>query len=280
MKKLYTLLSVLALTATASAQTNLVENGGFENWSGTNPTGFDPVGNGTTGFSGNNFLTKETTIVHSGSNSAKHQSQENTQSLEYSELIDVTPGTTYTLTYWYLDNSTTAKSRIWSAWLPSDSTTALDNDADILRPQSQNDPEFGFSSDSPNWVKKELVLTAPAGAARFRFQVRTNRQTTNQSGGFIYYDDLSFVQGNVASVKDNAISGLKMFPNPLTGTTLNILSDNNDVKTVAIFDVLGKQVVSTKTTTGAVNVSNLSSGVYMVKITEAGKTSTRKLVVK
>lgn len=88
------------------------------------------------------------------------------------------------------------------------------------------------------------------------------------------------VTAGTANVKDNAISGLKMFPNPLTGSVLNITSNNNDVKTVAIFDVLGKQVVNTKTTTGAVNVANLSSGVYMVKITEAGKTSTRKLVVK
>lgn len=103
------------------------------------------------------------------------------------------------------------------------------------------------------------------------------------AGGTFSIDDV-VITGNVepgtANVKNNAISGLKMFPNPLTGNVLNITSNNNDVKTVAIFDVLGKQVVNTKTVNNTVNVSGLTSGVYMVKITEAGKTSTKKLVVK
>lgn len=83
-----------------------------------------------------------------------------------------------------------------------------------------------------------------------------------------------------ASVKQNSISSLKMFPNPLSGNILNITSDANAPKTVAIYDVLGKQVINTVTTNGTVNVANLKAGVYIVKITEEGKTATRKLVVK
>ncbi len=83
-----------------------------------------------------------------------------------------------------------------------------------------------------------------------------------------------------ASVKQNNLSTLKIFPNPLSGGILTITSSANASKAVAIYDVLGKQVVNTVTTTGTVNVSNLTSGVYIVKITEEGKTATRKLVVK
>ncbi|NDI97908.1 T9SS type A sorting domain-containing protein [Flavobacterium sp. LaA7.5] len=83
-----------------------------------------------------------------------------------------------------------------------------------------------------------------------------------------------------ASIKQNNISTLKIFPNPLSGSVLTITSDANAAKTVAIYDVLGKQVINTVTTTGTVNVSNLTSGIYIVKITEEGKTATRKLVVK
>jgi hypothetical protein len=81
-------------------------------------------------------------------------------------------------------------------------------------------------------------------------------------------------------IKDNSIAGFKMYPNPLTGNVLNITSNSNADKTVAIFDVLGKQVVNAKVTDGTVNVSNLTAGVYIVKVTEEGKTATRKLVVK
>jgi len=81
------------------------------------------------------------------------------------------------------------------------------------------------------------------------------------------------------SVKDNAIAGLKVYPNPVTNGKLFISTDANTEKSVVIFDVLGKQVVNT-TATESVNVSNLKGGVYIVKITEEGKTATRKLVIK
>ena len=86
---------------------------------------------------------------------------------------------------------------------------------------------------------------------------------------------------NTCSLGDNenTIAGLKVYPNPVTNGKLFITTDSNVEKTVAIYDVLGKQVVNT-TATESVNVSNLKGGVYIVKITEEGKTATRKLVIK
>lgn len=83
-----------------------------------------------------------------------------------------------------------------------------------------------------------------------------------------------------ASVKDSNIAGLSVYPNPVSTGVLFVTSDNSAEKSVAIFDVLGKQVVNAATVNGAVNVSNLNAGVYIVKVTEEGKTATRKLVVK
>lgn len=78
----------------------------------------------------------------------------------------------------------------------------------------------------------------------------------------------------------DAIAGLSLFPNPVSGNVLNITSAANLDMNVVIFDVLGKQVINTKVTNNTVNVSNLNAGVYIVKVTEDGKTATRKLVVK
>ncbi|PZO34540.1 MAG: hypothetical protein DCE86_01930 [Flavobacteriaceae bacterium] len=91
-------------------------------------------------------------------------------------------------------------------------------------------------------------------------------------------DDIKLT-GNSLGVKENNIAGLKVYPNPVMNGKLFIASDANIEKTVAIYDVLGKQVVNT-TTTDLVNVSNLKGGVYIIKITEEGKTATRKLVIK
>lgn len=271
MKKFYILLAALSLTTVAAtAQQNLIVNGNFENWTAANPENFEKVG--TTVFY-NDLITKETTISRSG-NAVKQQSkpQGSTQYLEYGDLIPVTAGVSYTISYWYLDNSTQARTRLWSSWLDA-SNTALGT---TLQSAIQ---EATYSTDSPNWVNKVVTVVAPAGATAIRYQIREYHQD-NTAGGFIYYDDLSFGPTATAGVGEFGISGLKLFPNPLTGTQLNIASDSNADKAVVIYDVLGKQVLSTTVTAGAVNVAGLNAGIYIVKVTEEGKTATRKLVIK
>ena len=127
--------------------------------------------------------------------------------------------------------------------------------------------------------------TEPAATTIEAFLIRQGGNVANGGTGNLQIDELrtgtayASVTGGTASVKESAIAGLKVFPNPLKGNVLNITSDANATKTVAIFDVLGKQVVNTTTSATAINVSNLTSGVYIVKITEEGKTATKKLVV-
>jgi len=78
----------------------------------------------------------------------------------------------------------------------------------------------------------------------------------------------------------NAIAGLNVYPNPVTNGNLFITSNSSDAKTVAIYDVLGKQVIKATTSNNVVNVSQLNGGVYILKITENEKTATRKLIIK
>lgn len=80
-------------------------------------------------------------------------------------------------------------------------------------------------------------------------------------------------------VKQNAIAGLNMYPNPVSKETLYITSNSSEAKSISVFDMLGRQVLNTKTTNNAVNVSTLKNGSYIVKITEDGKTDTKKLII-
>lgn len=82
------------------------------------------------------------------------------------------------------------------------------------------------------------------------------------------------------STNQNAISGLSVYPNPVVNGNLFITSDSAAPKSVQIFDVLGKVVVKATVENQPINVSALNAGVYIVKITEEGKTATRKLVIK
>ena len=80
------------------------------------------------------------------------------------------------------------------------------------------------------------------------------------------------------STKENNIEGLNIFPNP-ADDVLNITSNNAVEKNVQLFDLTGKKVLDV-TTVSQINVSSLKAGIYVAKINEAGKTATRKVIIK
>jgi hypothetical protein len=74
------------------------------------------------------------------------------------------------------------------------------------------------------------------------------------------------------------IDGLSMYPNPNNTGMVFVSSHENLTKNIAVYNMLGKEVMKTSAET-SFSVSGLSAGVYVVKITENGKTATRKLVI-
>lgn len=82
----------------------------------------------------------------------------------------------------------------------------------------------------------------------------------------------------LGSASFSQIEGLRMYPNP-TKNNLYIETALNGAINVSIVNMLGKEVVNTNVVNNSVNVANLTSGIYIVKITEEGKTSTKKLII-
>lgn len=107
----------------------------------------------------------------------------------------------------------------------------------------------------------------------------TDANDAGSDGLFAIDNFIISVSEATLGLKQNAIAGLNMYPNPVSNGTLYITSNSSEAKSVAIFDVLGKQVLNSKTSNSAVNVSNLKSGSYFVKVTEDGKTDTKKLII-
>jgi hypothetical protein len=79
-------------------------------------------------------------------------------------------------------------------------------------------------------------------------------------------------------IGEQSISGLNVFPNPVTNGNLYITSESNDVHSVLIYDLLGKPVMKANVK-NRLDVSNLKAGLYIVNITAAGKSVTKKLVI-
>jgi hypothetical protein len=67
---------------------------------------------------------------------------------------------------------------------------------------------------------------------------------------------------------------IKIYPNPANN---KITIDATDVVDVKLFDVLGKQVTSTKT--NDVDVSNLTNGVYFIQVQTKQNMYSQKIIV-
>ncbi|MFV5690421.1 T9SS type A sorting domain-containing protein [Flavobacterium sp. LT1R49] len=77
-----------------------------------------------------------------------------------------------------------------------------------------------------------------------------------------------------------SIEGLSLYPNPVSNGKVYISSKNELDKEIIIFDVLGKKVLQTMISSRELNVSNLTPGVYIIKINENDASATRKLIVR
>lgn len=167
-------------------------------------------------------------------------------------------GQTYFVVVGYTFNPTTTSDDVVSLWInpvvnnPEPSATLTDTHAatDLL-----NVSRFFFRQDSATETPAVQIDELRIGTA------------------------WADVVPQVAGLADNNINGLTMYPNPLKGNTLFLTSTANAAMSVQIFDLLGKEVLKSNVMNNAVNVSSLNAGVYMVKVTEEGKTATRKLVI-
>ena len=78
----------------------------------------------------------------------------------------------------------------------------------------------------------------------------------------------------------SVIEGLNLYPNPVSNGKVYISTKNDSEKEIIIFDLLGKKVLQTLISSKELNVSNLNSGVYIIKIIEDNASATRKLIVR
>jgi hypothetical protein len=83
-----------------------------------------------------------------------------------------------------------------------------------------------------------------------------------------------------SKTQETSIEGLNFYPNPVSNGKIYITSKSSLDKEVTIFDVLGKPVFQAIVTNKELNISSISSGVYIIKIREGEATATRKLIVR
>ncbi|NHF58663.1 T9SS type A sorting domain-containing protein [Flavobacteriaceae bacterium TP-CH-4] len=99
-----------------------------------------------------------------------------------------------------------------------------------------------------------------------------------------FYLIVSFLFITFASAQDSKangeIDGFTLYPNPVTDGKVFINTAANAPKKILIFDVLGTQVLQTTIFGAELSLSDLDTGVYVLRVFEKDKVATRKLIVK
>jgi len=92
---------------------------------------------------------------------------------------------------------------------------------------------------------------------------------------------ITVVAEGTLSNKDFSINSFTISPNPVT-SILNIkMSKNFIAGNIKVFDILGKQILTIELNPNnltRINVSNLSNGMYLVKVTSGENTQTKRFI--
>ncbi|WP_418263705.1 T9SS type A sorting domain-containing protein [Flavobacterium faecale] len=138
------------------------------------------------------------------------------------------------------------------------------------------DPEATTATEYTNSVPTSIADATHTGITMTNMMMYFNQANNNTMN----IDNLKVSKATTLKVAKNEIEGLKVYPNPVTNGKLSISSNTTTTKKVAIYNVLGKEVLNQEVSSDVVDVSNIAKGVYILKITEAGKTSTVKIAIK
>jgi len=108
----------------------------------------------------------------------------------------------------------------------------------------------------------------------------TPSATSASATGLVDFGDFAVGEISAMSTTNFELDSIKIVPNPSTSNFVTITSSLNEDIEVVVFDVIGKQISSQKLYNNRLDVSELKSGMYLLKISQKEKTTTKKLIVK
>ena len=138
----------------------------------------------------------------------------------------------------------------------------------ILVPENYVKDETNCTEGSPTYNMSELEFRVP-----LRSFVDQYSLIYESSPGFINY-----FSNEILSTPENDMSKLNIYPNPVVDK-LFIATANMDLNSIAVIDVNGRNVISQKSgDLNEIDVSNLNSGMYFIRIESASGNIVKKFI--
>lgn len=130
------------------------------------------------------------------------------------------------------------------------------------------------------WVTVDVPITALGGVIANSLVRNDIAQIgiTTANVDNVWYDNIYLHKNTVLSNASFETSNIKMFPNPAKSNFTIDAQEN--IEKVSVYNLLGQEVVSKNPNTNSVtfDITNLQSGVYVVKATVNGAVSTSRII--
>ncbi len=82
------------------------------------------------------------------------------------------------------------------------------------------------------------------------------------------------------STNENEKIDMVIYPNPVDGNYVTILSPSQGLKEIEVYSVTGRKVIDTAINGSTIDVSSLNTGFYLLKVAINGQNKVSKLVVR
>ncbi|MEM6686209.1 MAG: family 16 glycosylhydrolase, partial [Bacteroidota bacterium] len=178
---------------------------------------------------------------------------------------------------------------------PSSSGNTVNTDSQVLPDVANN-----FHVYSVNWSPNQITFMidgvgyytynpAIKDASTWPFDLEQYLILNTAMGGFAGAIDPSFTESplvidyvrvyqNILSTEEFTANSFRMYPNPASDTV--IIEAKVQIDSVAIYNTIGELILREENSNDAIDVSNLQTGLYILKATSGGSSVNKKLIIK
>lgn len=161
----------------------------------------------------------------------------------------------------------------------TDDIAAPSSDAIQISGQLENDAG-GFGGPGTAPITGMMTFSVPSSTtlAEFDFIV-IQCIAINERWGHVALGANSGADCASLSIDENALTKVAIYPNPSKGN-VRLNAQTNEEAQISIYNILGNRVYNkSQSLNSEMNLSNLKTGIYLVKIEAEGKQTTKRLII-
>lgn len=134
--------------------------------------------------------------------------------------------------------------------------------------------------DVDGTLTSDIGTVGPFNVATVDGEIYNAQISLYAFGNFLVGEaSVSFSVDPALGLDDNKSDDFIIYPNPTSLGFVNIKSGTSSTMKVVVFDILGKQIISSTVTNNKLDVSSLNVGMYIMRLTQNNASVIKKLVI-